>query len=97
MDATFPLWLTTLASLSLLLAAICSIVIIVDEIRHPQKMWIMNLVWPLTALFGSVVWLAAYWAWGAAQLVTEQRSGQATVSCIGVKGSQSLRGRMHTR
>jgi hypothetical protein len=27
-------------------------------------MWIMNLVWPLTALFGSVVWLAAYYAWG---------------------------------
>ena len=27
-------------------------------------MWIMNLVWPLTALFGSVMWLAAYLAWG---------------------------------
>ncbi|MEX3960025.1 DUF4396 domain-containing protein [Trinickia sp. EG282A] len=24
----------------------------------------MNVVWPLTALFGSVVWLAAYYAWG---------------------------------
>ncbi len=27
-------------------------------------MWIMNIVWPVTALFGSVLWLAAYLAWG---------------------------------
>jgi hypothetical protein len=23
---------------------------VIDEIRHPQKMWIMNIVWPVTAL-----------------------------------------------
>jgi len=64
MYATFPAWLTLLSSFSLGLAGLCAIVIVIDEVRHPQKMWIMNLVWPLTALFGSVLWLAAYWAWG---------------------------------
>lgn len=27
-------------------------------------MWIMNLVWPLTALFGTVLWTAGYYRWG---------------------------------
>ena len=30
--------------------------IALDELRFPQKMAIMNLVWPLTALFGSILW-----------------------------------------
>jgi hypothetical protein len=30
-------------------------------------MWIMNVVWPATALFGSVIWLAGYLRWGRAQ------------------------------
>lgn len=30
-------------------------------------MWVMNLVWPLTALFGSVLWLAFYWRFGRRQ------------------------------
>ena len=58
----FPAWLHTLAIVSLALAATCATVIVVDEIRRPQKMWIMNLVWPLAALFGSAAWLALYFA-----------------------------------
>lgn len=61
---SFPAGLHLIAALSLVIAAVCAVVIIIDEIRRPQKMWIMNLVWPLTALFGSVLWLAAYFAWG---------------------------------
>jgi hypothetical protein len=40
---------------SLCVVITCALVIAADLIRHPQKMWIMNLVWPLTALFGSVI------------------------------------------
>jgi len=58
------MWLHVVASASLALAAVCAAAIAIDEIRHPQKMWIMNAVWPLTALFGSVLWLGAYWRWG---------------------------------
>ncbi len=40
--------------ISLVIAFLCAIVITVDIVRHPQKMGIMNIVWPLTALYGSV-------------------------------------------
>jgi len=62
--AHFPAWLHDLSIASLVVAGICALVIAIDELRRPQKMWIMNIVWPLTALFGSVLWLAAYVAWG---------------------------------
>lgn len=62
--ASFPHWLHALAIASLALAVTCAIVIALDELRRPQKMWIMYVVWPLTALFGSVLWLAAYYRWG---------------------------------
>jgi hypothetical protein len=62
--AIFPDWLGDLSVASLVLAVLCAIAIVLDECRRPQKMWIMNVVWALTALFGSLVWLAAYFAWG---------------------------------
>ncbi len=60
----FPDWLHILAVASLTLGFACAIFIIIDEIRRPQSMFVMNLVWPLTALFGSIIWLGAYWRWG---------------------------------
>lgn len=44
--------------ISLDIAFACAIVIAIDEARHPQKMWVMNFVWPITALYFSVfaVW-----------------------------------------
>ncbi len=61
---SFPWELHLIAFVSLAIAGLCAIIIIFDEFRRPQSMWIMNLVWPLTTLFGSVLWLAAYYAWG---------------------------------
>ena len=63
-DGSFPAGLHMLAIASLAVAVTCAIVIALDELRRPQHMGIMNLVWPLTALFGSVLWLAVYYAWG---------------------------------
>jgi len=40
----------TISLTSLAVAFLCGILIAIDEIRYRQKMWIMNLVWPLTAL-----------------------------------------------
>lgn len=50
--------LTVLAWTSLAIAFVSALIIIIDEIKHPQKMWIMNVVWPVTALYFSVfaVW-----------------------------------------
>ncbi|HEY4358550.1 MAG TPA: DUF4396 domain-containing protein [Acidobacteriaceae bacterium] len=56
--------LETIAWVSLALAFVCSVVIAIDEIRHPQKMWIMNIVWPVTALYFSVFALWAYFGKG---------------------------------
>jgi hypothetical protein len=61
---SFPPWLDRAAIASLGIAVVCASVIALDETRRPQRMGIMYLVWPLTALFGSVLWLAAYFAWG---------------------------------
>jgi hypothetical protein len=48
----------------LLLGAVCSAAIASDLARHKQHMWIMNLVWPITALFGTV-WVAwQYFTYG---------------------------------
>lgn len=60
----FPAGLHALSLASLALAVSCALLIAADELGRRQKMWIMDLVWPLTALFGSVLWLAAYLAWG---------------------------------
>ena len=56
----FPSWLHALSITSLVIAGACAAVIVADEVRRPEKMGIMNLVWPLTALFGSVLWLVFY-------------------------------------
>jgi hypothetical protein len=65
--AVFPPGFHLLAILSLAAAGACAAWIAADEIRRPQTMWIMNVVWPATALFGSVIWLAGYLRWGRAQ------------------------------
>lgn len=45
---------------SLVLAIGCTFVVAVDVIRRPQPMGVMNVVWPVTMLFGSVIWLVFY-------------------------------------
>ena len=52
-----PAWLHVLSIASLLLGALCLLGILADVVRHPQHMGIMNVVWPVTALFGTV-WVA---------------------------------------
>ena len=58
-EAMIPDWLTDLSIASLCLAALCGLVIAIDEITHTQRMWIMDIVWPITALFAGplIVWL----------------------------------------
>jgi Domain of unknown function (DUF4396) len=56
--------LQVFAWLSLGIAFVCAAIIIVHEIRNPQKMMVMNLVWPLTALYLSVFGLFAYFRFG---------------------------------
>jgi len=46
--------LHTFAIASIGIALPCSLVIVADVVRRPQKMGVMNVVWPVTALYFSV-------------------------------------------
>lgn len=59
-----PAWLNLLAIASLVAAGICFVVILFDLFGHPQKMWIMNIVWPLTALYAGPLAVLAYFKAG---------------------------------
>jgi len=56
----FPYWLHALSIVSLILGLACAIVIAIHQRSHPPKMAVMQWVWPLAALFGSVIWLALH-------------------------------------
>jgi Domain of unknown function (DUF4396) len=57
---------------SLMLGFVAAGMIACDEWRHPQSMWIMNIVWPATALFGTVLSLWGYLCYG--WLATRERA-----------------------
>jgi hypothetical protein len=59
-----PDWLHALSLAYLLTGLISAAIITVDLLRHPQHMWIMNAVWPVTALFGTVWVLWPYFTYG---------------------------------
>jgi hypothetical protein len=59
-----PGWLHGLSIVSLGAGLIVAAAIALDEVRHPQPMWIMNLVWPLVALSGSMAAGLFYLAYG---------------------------------
>jgi hypothetical protein len=52
------------AWISIALAVVCALWIAVDEVRHPQAMSVMNVVWPVTALYFSVFAVWAYYKLG---------------------------------
>jgi hypothetical protein len=62
--ANVPDWLHSMSIAYLLLGAVCALAIAVDVARHRQHMWIMNVVWPVTALFGTVWIVWQYFAYG---------------------------------
>jgi len=71
-----PEWFSTLSIFMLLLGGLCALIIVVDLLRgNKQHMWIMNIVWPTTALFGTLISLWAYFRYG--RLATRNRVMQA--------------------
>ena len=71
-----PEWLNILAIVSLILAGVCFLIIAWDLLAgHPQKMWIMNVVWPVTALYAGPLAVIAYFK--AGRLSSKQSVAQA--------------------
>ncbi len=70
-----PAWLHFLSIAWLLTGAGSAVAIGIDEARDPQHMWIMNVVWPVCALFGGGLVLWQYAAYGG--LATRNRAHAA--------------------
>lgn len=72
--------LTVAAWVSIGIAFGCALIIAGDEVRRPQRMAIMNLVWPLTALYFSVFALWAYLVLGTKKTkAAMQQSGMESM------------------
>ncbi len=56
--------LTIVAAVLLVVALMSAVVVLVDVVRGPQHMGVMNLVWPITALYGGLIGLAVYFRLG---------------------------------
>ncbi len=48
----------------------------IDEMRHPQRMWIMNVVWPVVALFGTGLTICAYFRFGRLLALNAESGGR---------------------
>jgi hypothetical protein len=70
-----PAWLHDLSIASLLLGVTCALLIGIHITRRHQHMFIMNVVWPLTGLFGGVFALWAYHKYG--RLATHDKARRA--------------------
>lgn len=56
--------LTTISWIALGIGILSSIIIIIDIIKHPQMMTIMNVVWPINGWFLGPIALWTYFKWG---------------------------------
>lgn len=59
-----PLWLHWLSLAALLLGLGSAVIVAADEVRRPQHMAVMNLVWPLVSLFAGPLALWGYFRFG---------------------------------
>lgn len=62
--AGVPIWFHAIAIASLGLAVTCAAIVLVDVMRRPQRMQIMNVVWPVCTLFGSMGVTWVYFRYG---------------------------------
>lgn len=82
--------LHVVAWLSLGIAFLCAAIITTHEIKNPQKMMVMNLVWPLTALYLSVFGLFMYFRFGVPMAKSRDLHGGAMRMDMGQKTNPTL-------
>ena len=59
-----PSWLHALSIFALLAGLVSAFIIVIDVIRRPQHMGIMNVVWPVVGLFAGPIALWGYFGYG---------------------------------
>jgi hypothetical protein len=74
-----PTWLTVLAWVYLSVCFCCAGIIAYDIVVHHrrQSMGVMNVVFPITALYFGPLAVAVYWRWARAPQAGQSRAGQA--------------------
>lgn len=82
-----PQWLTYLSILSLVLGALTSLWIAVDLRNHPAKIGVMNAVWPICALFGSILLLWFYLKYGRNKGGEQEEQAELPYPAIVAKGA----------
>ena len=70
--------MVTFAWISIGTALSCALIIALDEVRNPQPMGVMNVVWPVTALYFSIFGVWAYLRWGRPKALTHKPMGSTT-------------------
>ncbi len=75
-----PLWLTVISWVSLGVAILCAAPILHDLFGrgYRQHMWIMEAVWPITALYFGPLALWAYFRWGRTPAAADWRARGAS-------------------
>lgn len=72
-----PHWLNEVALFSLLVSVLCALVIATDiTAGSKQKMGVMNVVWPITALWSGPLGLAVYWTIGRRPCGHDRKGGK---------------------
>jgi len=61
-----PSWLHILSIFALPVGFVCALIVAIDVTRHHQHMWILNVVWPVTALYAGPLALWGYFRFGRA-------------------------------
>lgn len=69
--------LATVSWISLAIGCLSAAVIVIDEFRRPQKMAVMNVVWPISALYFSLFALWAYYRIGRESVKHGQVNGMS--------------------
>ncbi|HTV07714.1 MAG TPA: DUF4396 domain-containing protein [Candidatus Aquilonibacter sp.] len=87
--------MVTIAWVSIGVAFLCAAFILLDEAKHPQSMQVMNIVWPLTALYCSVFAVWAYLTTGRRYTRKAQQSGSHHPQHDGPTAAQVAVGTSH--
>lgn len=68
--------IATISVISLVICIICLLIISIDLISRPQMMWIMNIVWPVTALYAGPIALLLYFYIGRQKMKSQMQDMQ---------------------
>ncbi|MFG6116531.1 DUF4396 domain-containing protein [Halobacillus sp. MO56] len=66
-------WLRVISYIALAIGLISTLIIAFDVYKHPQMMWIMNLVWPINGWFFGPFALWTYFRWGRLKAKDNQK------------------------